>query len=92
VSSPSVRWRKLGDGRGRLLCAASAPSDAPGGVVDGWDARKLQAATSARRASRAGSNGRPTGELNGAQCSQLWQRASGNRSEGALEPGGNEDG
>jgi len=27
VSSPSVRWRKLGDGRGRLCCAAPAPSD-----------------------------------------------------------------
>jgi len=27
VSSPSVRWRKLGDGRGRLCCAAPAPCD-----------------------------------------------------------------
>jgi hypothetical protein len=27
VSSPSVRWRTLGDGRGRLCCAAPAPSD-----------------------------------------------------------------
>jgi hypothetical protein len=27
VSSPSVRWRKLGDGRGRFCCAAPVPSD-----------------------------------------------------------------